>query len=80
MEKECELCGKIKAVSYSEKLEKHICKNCYKKKVWIQKNIICRRCKREMPMQAHGLCRGCYNSVFHIDKVKAHNTMNYHNI
>ena len=80
MIKECELCKKLKVVSYSEKLKKFICKNCYKREVWIPKNISCKRCKREMPMQAHGLCRGCYNSVFHIDKVKAYNAQKYHNI
>ena len=31
-------------------------------------------------MQAHGLCKGCYNSVFHIDKVKIQNIKKYHNI
>lgn len=31
-------------------------------------------------MHGKGLCAGCYNSVFHIDKVKAHNNRKYHNI
>lgn len=30
--------------------------------------------------QAKGLCRGCYNSVFHIEHVKAQNAMKAHNI
>jgi hypothetical protein len=30
--------------------------------------------------QAFGLCPGCYNSTFHIEKVKEHNAKRYHNI
>jgi len=35
---------------------------------------------RERPYQAKGLCTGCYNSVFHIDKVKIYNKIKDHNI
>jgi hypothetical protein len=31
-------------------------------------------------MHAKGFCAGCYNSLFHLDNVKAHNARRYHNI
>jgi len=33
-----------------------------------------------MKMHAKGLCPGCYNSVFHIERVRLHNAQKYHNI
>ena len=42
--------------------------------------VKCKRCERDLPMHAKGLCTGCYNSVFHIDKVKLSNREKYHNI
>lgn len=59
---------------------KGYCHTCYKKLFWKPKLIICKRCKREMIHQAHGLCMGCYNSVYHIEVIKASNTKRYHNI
>ena len=33
-----------------------------------------------LPNHAKGFCAGCYNSTFHIDKVKEHNAKRAHNI
>lgn len=75
----CKNCKKEKKISLSGKTE-GLCKVCYKKLLWKPKLIICKRCNREMPLHAKGMCNGCYNSVFHIDKVKMHNAKRYHNI
>lgn len=77
----CEKCKKEKKdIRYYEKEGSFICNWCYRKYFWKPKLVVCKRCKRELPMQAKGLCNGCYNSVFHIDKVKAWNAKKYHNI
>ena len=73
MEKECKNCKKMREVVLSGKSE-GLCNVCYRKLIWKPKFIICKRCGREKYMQAFGLCNGCYNSVFHIDKVRASNT------
>lgn len=70
----CTNCKKEKYVAADGKSQ-GLCHVCYKKLIWKPKLIVCKRCKRELPMQAKGLCRGCYNSIFHIEKVKAFNKM-----
>ena len=76
----CGNCNKLKNVSFSEKLEKYLCKTCYKKLLWKPKLITCSRCKRSLPSHGKGLCAGCYNSTFHIERVRELNAQRYHNI
>jgi hypothetical protein len=59
---------------------KEMCVTCYKKVHWKPKPIECKRCKRMLPNHAKGYCGGCYNLLFHLDKVKAYNVKNWHNI
>lgn len=80
MQKECENCKKILDVSFSEKLGKYICHPCYKKLLWKPQIIKCTRCSRLLPMHAKGMCAGCYNSTFHIDKVRLQNAKRRHNV
>ena len=81
MEKVCEKCKRIKKdVYFSEGNNIFICKWCYRKHFWKPKLIICKRCGREKKHQAFGLCPGCYNSTFHLDKVKLHNAKRLHKI
>jgi len=75
----CSNCKKEKEVS-SSGISKGLCHYCYKKLIWKPKKIICKRCGRELPMQAKGLCKGCYTSVFHINNIKAHNAKKEHNL
>ncbi len=75
----CTNCSKIKQVGGDGK-SKGLCKVCYKKLLWKPKSVICKRCKRSLPMHAIGLCIGCYNSVFHIEKVRESNARRYHGI
>jgi len=75
----CIHCKKERNTSLSGKSE-GLCRNCYKKLIWKPKLIKCKRCERMLPHQAKGMCVGCYNSTFHIDKIKALNAKYYHNI
>ncbi len=75
----CKNCNKEKEVAEEGKSE-GLCKVCYKKLIWEPKIVRCDRCERMRPMHAKGLCNGCYNSIFHVEKVKIHNTRRYHNI
>lgn len=75
----CTNCKKEKDVAGDGK-SKGICKVCYKSLLWKPQKINCKRCERIRPMHAKGLCNGCYNSVFHIEKVKAGNKLKAHNI
>ena len=68
MIKKCIKCGELK-----EHEAKGFCYKCYKKYSWKPKLKICKRCKREMPLHAKGLCPGCYNFVFHLEKNKTWN-------
>jgi ribosomal protein L37E len=79
MEKTCKKCGKLKEVSASGKTE-GLCHICYKRLIWKPKLIKCQRCDRELPMHARGFCAGCYNSVFHLEKVRMQNAVKRHNI
>ena len=76
---ECSNCKKEKNLA-ERGLSKGICKVCYKKLIWKPKLVKCKRCERDLPMHAKRLCNGCYNSVFHVEKVKLHNARRYHNI
>lgn len=58
----------------------NICHNCYRKYHWKQKLIACKRCGRMRPNQAKGYCSGCYNSLFHIESVKANNYSKRYNV
>ena len=69
----CLSCKKERDVTNSGRC-KGFCHVCYKREIWKPKLTICKRCKREKPMHSKGLCDGCYNSVFHIEKVKKSNT------
>ena len=64
----------------AKRITKGICHNCYRRLIWVPPKSPCKRCGRMRPIQAWGFCNGCYNSVFHIEKVKAHNRQNQHNI
>ena len=57
-----------------------ICQNCYRRYVWKQKLMVCRRCKRQMPHHAKGLCAGCYHYVYFLEKVKEWNYKKLYNI
>lgn len=76
----CTNCKKEKKHIHESGKSQGLCKECYRKLIWKRKLIKCRRCERMMPNQAFKLCTGCYNSVFHIEKVKARNKLLYHNI
>lgn len=60
--------------------DKIYCNYCYRKLFWKRRNVICPRCKKNRPHHARGLCNGCYNSIFHIEKVRADNIRKSHNI
>lgn len=75
----CKNCGKEKEVALSGKSE-GLCRVCYKKLIWKPRFVKCDRCERMKPMHAKGLCVGCYNSVFQLDKVRLHNARRYHGI
>ena len=70
MIKKCIKCGEEK-----EHQAKGMCYYCYKKFSWKPKKGICKRCHRSLPIHSKGLCGGCYNFVFHLDKNKAWNNM-----
>lgn len=76
----CLNCGKNGRDIYIKGKHKGYCHPCYKKLFWKPKLIECKRCGRTIRHQAKGLCPGCYNSTFHIDKVKEHNAKRAHNI
>ncbi|MEK6924920.1 MAG: hypothetical protein AABW71_01640 [Nanoarchaeota archaeon] len=76
----CSNCKKAKDHIAASGKAQGICKECYRKLIWKPQPIQCKRCERMMPHKAFGLCNGCYNSVFHIEKVKAGNKRKYHNI
>lgn len=72
----CKKCGKKKEIHTVDSW----CNVCYKKHRWKPKLRKCKRCGRSLPHHGKGLCAGCYNSTFHIDKVKIHNARRTHNI
>lgn len=76
----CTNCKKDKDHIAASGKAQGICKECYRKLIWKQTPIKCKRCERMMFHKAFGLCNGCYNSVFHIEKVKLSNRQKYHNI
>lgn len=78
MEEAKEICPKCNKRAL--RITKGFCHNCYRKFLWKQKLITCKRCKQLRKNHAFGFCDGCYNSIFHIEKVKEQNTINYHNI
>ena len=79
MKGSCIHCKKEKDIAESGKSE-GFCHVCYKKILWKPKLLKCRRCNRELPMHAKGLCAGCYNSVFHIEQVNRQNVRKLHNL
>ncbi|MEK6880468.1 MAG: hypothetical protein AABY22_12705 [Nanoarchaeota archaeon] len=76
----CMGCGKSGRNIYIKGRHKGYCHVCYKKLFWKPKLIKCPRCERMLPMHARGFCAGCYNSTYHIDKVKLLNAKRRHNI
>lgn len=80
MEGICKNCNKSKKdIAFSGEAT-GLCHVCYKKLLWKPKTIICKRCKRELPMHAKGFCAGCYNSVFHIERVRYWNAKIKYNL
>lgn len=75
----CINCKKQREIAESGKT-RGFCHYCYKKLLWKPKIVTCKRCGRNRPMHARGLCNGCYNSVYHIESVKMHNAKRYHNV
>jgi hypothetical protein len=75
MDKKCKGCGLVK-----EHHGKGYCFNCYRKIMWKRSKGICKRCKREIYIHAKGLCPGCYNFIFHLDRAKADNYKKRHNL
>ncbi len=75
----CSGCNKLKEIHFVREGNPY-CNWCYRKNFWKRKMLICKRCKRPTPLHAKGLCAGCYNSTFHIDKVKIHNAKRRYNI
>lgn len=57
-----------------------ICHNCYRNYKWKRKLFTCKRCKRQMPHHSKSLCNGCYNYVFHLEKVKIYQNKRLYNI
>ena len=78
--KMCTICNKIKTVSYSREYRAYMCKPCWKKKCWKPKLIICTRCNRKIFHHGKGLCSGCYNSTFFIERTRELNAKRAHNI
>ena len=72
----CPKCNKEKQIHTKDGW----CNVCYKRFRWKPKLVKCKRCERMLPMHAKGLCRGCYSSTFHTDKVKLHNAKRLYNI
>jgi hypothetical protein len=64
----------------AKRFTKGVCHNCYRRTRWEIKEIECKRCGERKPHQAFGLCRGCYNSIFHIEKAKEHNHSKTHDL
>lgn len=75
----CSNCKKDKDLA-GEGKSQGLCKVCYKRILWKPEFVRCKRYERDLPMHAKGLCTGCYNSVFHVEKIKIHNVKRYHNI
>ncbi|MDO8460062.1 MAG: hypothetical protein Q7S74_03065 [Nanoarchaeota archaeon] len=71
----CPKCNKI-----AKRVTKGVCHNCYRRLLWNPPKFECKRCHRMRPIQGWGFCAGCYNSVFHIEKVKQYNKEKAHNI
>jgi len=76
----CNHCKKEKKYVHASGRSEGLCKECYRKLIWKPKPRECERCGRMKKHQAYGLCPGCYNSTFHLEKVKLHNARRYHNI
>ena len=75
----CRNCKKEKEIAIDGK-SKDLCHSCYKKLLWKPRLVKCKRCERLLPMHSKGLCAGCYNSVFHLEKQKKRNARLAHNI
>ena len=76
----CINCKKEKNHIHSSGKSKGLCKECYRKLIWNPKLRECKRCERMKKHHAYNLCSGCYNSVYHGEKVRLHNAKRYHNI
>ena len=76
----CTNCGKSGRSTYIKGKSKGLCHVCYKKLIWKPKLVQCKRCERMLPNHAKGFCAGCYNSMFHIEKVREQNAKRAHNI
>lgn len=76
----CNGCKKEKSYIVASGRAEGLCKWCYRKDIWKQRQVKCPRCERMRPMHARGLCNGCYNSVFQIENVRIGNRQKYHNI
>jgi len=76
----CKSCNKQKNYIPIYGKSTGICHSCYKKMIWKPKLRICKGCGKLKKHQAFGLCPGCYNSQFQIERIRAFNIKYYHNI
>lgn len=72
----CKKCGKEKSIHTKDGW----CNWCYRKTRWVRKLARGKRCERIIHLHAKGLCAGCYNSTFHIERVRFLNAKKLHNI
>ena len=76
----CKACNKQKDYIPIYGKSRGLCKPCWKKLFWKPKLITCSRCKREMFHHGKGLCSGCFNSTFFIERTRELNAKKRHNI
>lgn len=75
----CGNCKKLKEINWRKENEK-LCNWCYRKTKWNRKKAECLRCKRIIYLHAKGYCQGCYNILFHLDKVMRYNWKKRYNL
>ena len=73
-------CKKEKSHIRSSGKTRGLCKEGYRKLIWKPNLRECKRCGRMKKHQAHNLCPGCYNFVFHLTKDREETYKKYHNI
>lgn len=73
--RKCIKCGRC-----SDRITKQMCFNCYRRFAWKRKLVECKRCKRMLPHHSKGLCGGCYNTTFFLQRIKDSKNQRYQNI
>lgn len=71
----CDMCKFKKEIH-----AKGMCFNCYRKKSWEPKIIICIGCGKKKFHHAFNLCINCYHKNLKYDGIKQHQIRKYHNI